>query len=273
MDRRLLGHDAAFLGRALALVALDHVDAAHQRTAFGRTHLDHLTGATLIASGQHDHLVALANLRRHHSTSGASEMIFMWFLARSSRGTGPKMRLPTGSICGVIRTAALRSNRMIEPSGRRMSLAMRTTTAFITSPFLTRPRGIASLTETTMTSPTVAYLRLEPPSTLMHMTRRAPELSATSRLVCIWIMMLLSFLYLFGRTMRSDGLLLLAPDRGPALEPRDRPVFLDPHRVADVEFVLLVVGVVLLRAANRLLHLRMREAALDADDDGLVLLV
>ena len=31
----------------------------------------------------------------------------------------------------------------------------------------------------------VAYLRFEPPSTLMHMTRRAPELSATSRLVCI----------------------------------------------------------------------------------------
>jgi hypothetical protein len=30
---------------------------------------------------------------------------------------------------------------------------------------------------------------LEPPSTLMHMTRRAPELSATSRLVCIWIML------------------------------------------------------------------------------------
>ena len=68
-----------------------------------------------------------------------------------------------------------------------MSLRMRTTTAFITSPFLTRPRGIASLTETTMMSPIVAYFRFEPPSTLMHMTRRAPELSATSRLVCIWI--------------------------------------------------------------------------------------
>jgi hypothetical protein len=27
---------------------------------------------------------------------------------------------------------------------------------------------------------------------LMHMTRRAPELSATSRLVCIWIMMRLA---------------------------------------------------------------------------------
>jgi hypothetical protein len=66
-----------------------------------------------------------------------------------------------------------------------MSLAVRTTTAFITSPFFTRPRGMASLIETTMMSPTEAYLRLEPPSTLMHMTRRAPELSATSRFVCI----------------------------------------------------------------------------------------
>ena len=109
----------------------------------------------------------------------------MWFLVRSSRGTGPKMRVPIGSFWALISTAALRSKRMIEPSGRRMSLAMRTTTAFSTSPFFTRPRGIASFTETTMTSPTVAYLRFEPPSTLMHMTRRAPELSATSRLVCI----------------------------------------------------------------------------------------
>src|ERR1700746_2364366 len=56
-------------------------------------------------------------------------------------------------------------------------------TARCTSPFLTRPRGIASLTDTIMTSPTDAVLRLEPPSTLMHCTRRAPELSATSRLL------------------------------------------------------------------------------------------
>ena len=66
----------------------------------GRTHLDHLAGAALVAPGDDHDLVALADLRRHHSTSGASEMIFMWFLARSSRGTGPKMRVPTGSICG-----------------------------------------------------------------------------------------------------------------------------------------------------------------------------
>src|SRR6516162_946138 len=192
MDRRLFRDDAALVRRILALMPLDHVDAAHQRAAVVAAHLDHLAGAALVASGDHDHRVAFLDFCRHHSTSGASEMIFMWFLARNSRGTGPKMRVPTGSICGLINTAALRSKRMIEPSGRLISLATRTITAFITSPFFTRPRGIASLTETTITSPMVAYLRLEPPSTLMHMTRRAPELSATSRLVCIWIMMRLS---------------------------------------------------------------------------------
>src|SRR5215207_5387114 len=75
-----------------------------------------------------------------------------------------------------------------------MSFAVRTTTAFMTLPFFTRPRGIASFTDTTMMSPTPAYFRFEPPRTLMHMTRRAPELSATSRFVCIWIMaLILSF--------------------------------------------------------------------------------
>src|SRR3546814_6624413 len=48
-------------------------------------------------------------------------------------------------------------------------------TARWTSPFLTRPRGIASFTDTTMTSPTDATLRCEPPSTLMHCTLRSEE--------------------------------------------------------------------------------------------------
>src|SRR5215212_9471682 len=125
-------------------------------------------------------------------------MIFMWFLARNSRGTGPKMRVPIGSFWALMSTAAFLSKRITEPSGRRMSLAVRTTTAFMTSPFFTRPRGIASLTETTMMSPTDAYLRLEPPRTLMHITRRAPELSATSRFVCIWIMALILSLFQTG---------------------------------------------------------------------------
>src|SRR5947209_12209358 len=109
---------------------------------------------------------------------------------------------------------------MIQPSGLRISFETRTTTAFITSPFLTRPRGIASLTETTMTSPTEAYLRLEPPSTLMHMTRRAPELSATSRLLCIWI------IGSGSRALGDDG---VVGQHFPALGLGQRPRLLDAH--------------------------------------------
>src|SRR6202035_4679821 len=73
MDRRLLGDDAALLRGALALMALDHVDAAHQRACLVAAHLDHLAGAALVAPGDHHDRVALFDLRRHHSTSGASE--------------------------------------------------------------------------------------------------------------------------------------------------------------------------------------------------------
>src|ERR1700676_1327524 len=156
VDRRLLGDDAAFLGLGLLLVALHHVDAAHQRLVVGGADLEYFAGAALVAAVQHDDLVTLPDLGSHHSTSGASEMIFMWFLARSSRGTGPKIRVPTGSDWLLIRTAAVRSKPIKDPSARRMSLRTRTTTAFITSPFFTLPRGIASLIDTTMTSPTVA---------------------------------------------------------------------------------------------------------------------
>src|SRR5215471_974955 len=272
MHGGLLGDDAALLLRALLLVPLDQIDAAHQSAALLGAHLDHFAAAALVAAREHDHLIALADFRRHHSTSGASEMIFMWFLARSSRGTGPKMRVPTGSICGFISTAALRSKRMIEPSGRLISFEIRTTTAFITSPFFTRPRGMASFTDTTITSPMVAYLRFDPPSTLMHMTRRAPELSATSRLVCIWIMTPPSSSQ-FPRAPRSHDLLLLAPNHFPALELGQRPALFDPDDVVHLVLVGLIVGVVFLRAPHRLLHDRVSEAALDAHHHGLVLLV
>ena len=47
-------------------------------------------------------------------------MIFMNFLPRSSRVTGPKMRVPIGSPCLLMSTAALRSKRIELPSGRRI---------------------------------------------------------------------------------------------------------------------------------------------------------
>src|SRR4051812_24395217 len=54
VDRRLLRNDAALLRLALLLVALDEIDAAHQRLALARTHFEHLAGAALVAAGQHD---------------------------------------------------------------------------------------------------------------------------------------------------------------------------------------------------------------------------
>src|SRR3972149_11707660 len=62
-----------------------------------------------------------------YKTSGASDTIFMKRSVRSSRVTGPMMRVPMGSSLGVSSTAALESKRISDPSGRRTPLAVRTT--------------------------------------------------------------------------------------------------------------------------------------------------
>jgi uncharacterized PurR-regulated membrane protein YhhQ (DUF165 family) len=58
-----------------------------------------------------------------------------------------------GSPSPLRMTAAFSSKRMYEPSARRRSLTVRTITALTTSPFLTLPPGIASLSVATMMSP------------------------------------------------------------------------------------------------------------------------
>ena len=80
-------------------------------------------------------------------------MILVNWRSRSSRATGPKMRVPTGLSSAFRSTTAFRSKRMYEPSRRPTSLTVRTTTARATSPFFTVPSGIASLTATITTSP------------------------------------------------------------------------------------------------------------------------
>src|SRR6186997_2490389 len=76
------------------------------------------------------------------------------------------------------------------------------------------------------------------------------------------------------RSSRSlNFLLLLAPDHGPALELGNRPTLLDPHQIANRVRVGFVVRVVLLRAADRLFHRRVRKTPVDAHDNGFVLLV
>ena len=82
--------------------------------------------------------------------------MFMKLRSRSSRATGPKMRVPRGLFCVSISTAAFSSKAMYVPSSRPNSFFVRTTTACTTSPFLTEPCGMALLTVPTITSPTPA---------------------------------------------------------------------------------------------------------------------
>src|ERR1700691_87892 len=159
-QRHLLLDDAAGLvGLRVALgVALDAVDVLDQHLS-ALQHTDHGAAPALVTARQNYHLIAFPDLFHiaiSQRTSGASEIIFMNCALRSSRVTGPKMRVPIGSSLLVSSTAALPSNLISEPSARRTPNRVRTTPASYTSPFLTLPRGIASLTLTLMTSPTVA---------------------------------------------------------------------------------------------------------------------
>src|SRR5438067_5108974 len=167
----------------------------------------------------------------------------MKFFSRSSRATGPKMRVPRGLRAASMITAAFSSNAISVPSSRPKGFFVRTTTAFTTSPFLIAPCGAAFLTVAVMTSPTRAYRRLEPPATRMQSSSRAPVLSATLRRVSCWIIALSRLL---------DDL-----REPPALRLRERAGLDDAHRVADAGGVRLVVSVELDRAADDLLVLRV----------------
>src|ERR1700761_110475 len=205
-------------------------------------------------------------------------MIRMKRFSRSSRPTGPKMRVPRGSPPSLISTAAFSSKRIYEPSARRRSLRVRTTTALTTSPFLTPAPGSASLTVATMTSPMPAYRRPLPPSTRMHRISLAPVLSATLSRDSCWITSTPASsrrcvppairLYLMG---------LLGPFKdfgnSPPLGGREWPGLHQQYAVTDATVVLLVVCLVLLRAAHNLAVLRVLHAVFHGDDDGLVHLV
>src|SRR5215210_3760231 len=92
------------------LMALDDVDALHVDAALGPVDADDLAGLALVLARDHDDLVVGAQL--HQSTSGASETIFMNPPSRSSRATGPKMRVPRGLFWASMITAAFSSNAM-----------------------------------------------------------------------------------------------------------------------------------------------------------------
>src|SRR5271170_3617454 len=96
----------------------------------------------------------------------------------------------------------------------------------------------------------------------MHMTRRAPELSATSRLVCIWIMV-----QTFRKLCRSLG------KDFPGLQLGLRRALDDPSDFAFLVDIALIVGVVLLGPAHGLLHHRVQKGPFDLHHHGLVALV
>src|SRR5918994_5438129 len=119
VDGRLLRDDPALLGAALrradAGVLLHAPHALDQHPLHLREGGDDATLRALVLAGQDDDGVTLLDLHgrrlrlagaglagalvggsHDHSTSGASEMIRMKRLSRSSRPTGPKMRVPRG---------------------------------------------------------------------------------------------------------------------------------------------------------------------------------
>src|SRR5271167_3920321 len=95
---------------------------------------------------------------------------------------------------------------MYVPSRRRASLRVRTITALTTLPFLTVPSGDASFTAAVTTSPSPAFLPRPPPSGRITCSLRAPELSATSRIVLICTDMFV----LLGQAARGSSPLILS---------------------------------------------------------------
>src|SRR5918995_1366534 len=204
-------------------------------------------------------------------------MMRMKRFSRSSRPTGPKMRVPRGSPSFFKITAAFSSNLMYEPSPRRRCFTVRTTTALTTSPFLTLPPGMASLTVATMTSPMPAYRRPEPPRTRMQRSSLAPVLSATRSRDSCWIMSMTPGCRAGSHPWaslaeRSLGLFEDLDD-APPLRRREWTGLHQEHAVAGDGGVLLVVGLELVGPADDLAVQRVLEAVLDGHDDRLVHLV
>src|ERR1039457_7239998 len=205
LDRALALRDAPLdlLARIGTRVTFDHHHVLHQHLARLAIHREHAALHALVPAGNHLDGVFLLDIDPHwlglfpfcdchQITSGASETIFMNFLSRSSRATGPNTRVPTGSPTSLINTAALESKRMYVPSLRRVSLRMRTITQRTTLPFLIAESGAASFTAAVTTSPSPARRPRSPPRGRMQESLRAPLLSATSRIVRIPIIKFVS---------------------------------------------------------------------------------
>ena len=118
MDGSLNGSNATFrvcLSRAHCL--LHHVDLFNGDALSRGVGSDYDAFSTLILTSKNLDLVTLFDVHLCHgcssySVSGARDTIFMYFLSRSSRATGPKIRVPRGAPLLSIRTQAFWSNLM-----------------------------------------------------------------------------------------------------------------------------------------------------------------
>src|SRR5438094_5267780 len=113
--QRPLALDDAALAQLLrrTLVLLDHVDVLDEHASLLGEHAQHLAALAPLAAGNDADGIAATNVNAlHQMTSGAREMILVNCRSRSSRATGPKMRVPTGFSSALISTTALRSKRM-----------------------------------------------------------------------------------------------------------------------------------------------------------------
>src|SRR5215470_3968216 len=153
-----LGDLAAGIVLRFSEVFLNNPHAFDQDALLLWKHRQNLAGGASKIPGDDLHLVAFlyVTFDAVHKTSGASDTIFMKLRSRSSRATGPKIRVPRGFKSLSMITIALLSKRRNEPSSRRIGCRVRTKTARTTSPFFTVPVGLASFTFAVITSPTRA---------------------------------------------------------------------------------------------------------------------
>ena len=115
MDRAFTLNNCSLRVRlVLARVAFNHLYSFDDRPLLGALHLNDLATLAFFGAGDNHYFIALFHMKFLHNlqmTSGAREMIFMNFLSRNSRATGPKMRVPRGFRSLSMMTIALPSKR------------------------------------------------------------------------------------------------------------------------------------------------------------------
>src|SRR5690606_13273780 len=97
------------------------IQSFHDCPSLLRVYRKYLSSLTLVISGYHLHGIPGFDMQlwllvvfsfHNYSTSGAKDMIFINCFSLNSRATGPKIRVPLGSLLLFKRTAALSSKRI-----------------------------------------------------------------------------------------------------------------------------------------------------------------